>query len=147
MEISTKVVLIFFLLFFSIQDLKHREIGFLPVVLGVMILLPLRLIGVPEEREGLTWMLKLLPGATYLLMALWKGNKVGYGDGVCMLLAGIALWPGELLCGLLGTLIPLLFVVVYQRRKGTWKKDKLIPYIPVLTAGIILGLLWDSLVI
>ncbi len=147
MELATKVVLISLLSCFSIEDLRRREIGFFPALAGILVLFAMRLLGVPREREVLTWMLKLLPGALYLLMALWKGDKVGYGDGVCMLMAGIALWPGELLYGLLGTLIPLFVIVVYRKGKGTWRKDKVIPYIPVLTMGILLGFLWDCLVI
>ncbi len=142
MEHLTRAVLMIILTICSIQDYRRQRIGVLPVAAGILLLLPLRLLGVPGERESFTWMLKLLPGLAYLLLGVLKGDKVGYGDGLCVLMAGIALWPEELLYGLLGTLVPLGVCVFDQRRKGTWKKDMLIPYIPVLTAGIGLGILW-----
>ena len=140
-ETITAIILMVILGYCSLQDMKTGTVNGLLILAGGILLGVLRLTGIPEERVFMVWILKLFPGCLLMFLAFLKEEKVGYGDGLCMLTAGIALWPEDFLKGLLSTLIPIGIYSLWKGMTGTWKKDLKIPYVPFLSAGMLMGIL------
>lgn len=84
---------------------------------------------------------RLLPGALLLILSFLSREKIGYGDGICVALSGLAL-PGNIFAQSLiysFALILLLCLGLIFSKKATLETT--LPYIPFLFAGTCMGIL------
>ena len=82
--------------------------------------------------------LAMLPGAVVLALAVVSGGRIGCGDGIALIVAGLYLDVGSILAALLcALLLSSLFagavLVLTHRRKFSY------PFLPFLLAGYLLS--------
>lgn len=132
-----------FLIPCSIRDGKKKSIPLWYLLLGcagsVLLQLMSALRGRADPEE---LFLSLLPGVFLILLAFLTREKIGYGDGIFLLILGAMVSDG-------GTMLLLLFLslvltagyaAVLLARKKAGRNTK-IPYLPfVLAAAVVLQL-------
>jgi len=82
-------------------------------------------------------LISLLPGALLLIFAWFTGEKVGYGDGIMLLMLGS--WTGAAVA-LFSFIISLFYAAVL----GTAAGKKEVPFVPYLTAGFVTVMVFCS---
>lgn len=122
----------------SIYDLKKQKVPYLILVAGSVtgvIYTICRVITL--DYEWWECAVGLIPGIFFLIMAFITG-KIGYGDGWMLLIVGLFLGYGQ--CA--GAFMLSLFlasgasvIMLLFRKAG---RNSSFPYIPFLTAGVIL---------
>ena len=121
----------------AIVDIRHREIPLLLLIFGIAAALGIDLWWI---KEGVVTVAEtgtsLLPGVFFLLTGFFTGEKVGYGDGLLLLAAGLLL--GVYRCflalgiGLLFSALISLFLLLLRRAD----RHSRIPFVPFLTLGM-----------
>lgn len=131
-----KILLLLFLGICAICDGMRKEIPLAPVLLGIFIAVVLRLRG---EMIGGTWwdaVLSVIPGVIFWGLSFISGEKVGYGDGWMLIMAGlfIGLWKCflMLLIGLVAESLAALFLVAVKKVN----RNEEIPFAPFLFLGM-----------
>ncbi len=110
-------------------DLVYKKIPFLLIICGGAIG---GVVIAANGFEGRSLCYALIPGMLLLLTAFLTGEKVGYGDGMLLLVLGLLEGAGECLGDLL---IGLFLVVVFAMllliigKKG---KNTMVPFAPFL---------------
>lgn len=125
----------FYLLVVSIFDIKEKAIPVLFLVVGGI------LAGVGAVYSVIvgevSWYLPLLgmmPGAALLVIARIT-EKMGYGDGIVLLMiGGLIGYRGSLLVLCMGSFFASIFCVVLLAVRKV-KKHSRIPYVPFLTGA------------
>lgn len=125
-RLGVEILLVMFLVVASVLDLWKKEVPFLLFV-GFF------LIGV-WNGHYLSWIF----GIFFLFLGFITGQKIGYGDGCAILVAGTFLMFDRMIMILLSSIFMMggvaLFLMVVKK-KG---KDYEIPYIPMLFIGYLL---------
>lgn len=135
------VVSLGILTYASWKDVKTKSIPYiLPVVGGVAALL-CRLMEDTPITEILSVMGQaLLPGCFLLLIAFFTGQKVGYGDGLMVIVLGA--FTNFIYCVLsfmFGLCVSCLFSMLFLACRKLGMKDR-IPFLPFLLIGYIFTL-------
>lgn len=129
-----------YLLSVSIFDIREKAIPVLFLVVGGL----LTGAGVTYSVivGEMTWyqpLLGMLPGAV-LLVTAWITEKMGYGDGIVLLMiGGMTGYRGSLLVLCMGSFFASIFCVVLLAVRKV-KKHSRIPYVPFLTGAYVLYL-------
>jgi len=129
-------ILLLYLLFLSVFDIRNKRVPVICLALGV-----LGSCGVLFVYDGLEWgVLKAIAPGSFIIVISWITGKVGYADGMVLLIIGIIKgFEGSLF--VLG--ISLLLMTFLCIGLLGFKKVKMqtgIPYIPFVTAAF--SLLW-----
>ncbi len=140
-----RMFLLFYLLVLSVFDWREKKVPAALLLAGVMIAggfgLYNCMLGVEDlARSIIELCFGLLPGLFLLLLA-WLTRKIGYGDGVVMLTAGLLLGYRSciaLLCFsmLLAALISIVLLALRRANRHT-----VLPYLPFVTAVYLAGML------
>lgn len=144
-----RLILCAVLLADGIQDLRKREICFWLTVLagGAGMLYRLASCFLVWQAEGVSEGINclsaigtaLLPGAVILLLSAWTGGRIGFGDGLSVILIGSWLLAGEVLLILLFAAIlifPVAFVLAVKDFPERKKTE--LPFLPVLFLAYLL---------
>ena len=126
-------VLLILLIIISVYDIRYRSIPIWCIMAGFSgAVIYIACTGNVNIYEIV---LDVLPGAVFILIAFCTREKVGYGDGLVVLIMGIVMHADlcifALTCGLI---ISAIFsaVMVASRRLGLRAE---IPFVPFLTLG------------
>ncbi|MCM1175824.1 MAG: prepilin peptidase [Blautia sp.] len=118
-------------------DIRRREIPLWLILFGMAAALGIDLWRIGEGAVTAAEMgLSLLPGIFFLLTGLLTGEKVGYGDGLLLLFAGLLL--GAYRCflalgaGLVFSAAVSLFLLLFRRAD----RNSRIPFVPFLVCGM-----------
>lgn len=118
----------------SIWDIKHRE---LPIYLLLAGLLAGLVCGMCKE-EGWLLFMGVIPGLLLIFMGFLTKDKVGYGDGIMVIILGLVLgWPDSLVVYVLAQFGVLLFAIGLMVVKKV-PRDTQIPFAPFLAAGVLI---------
>lgn len=120
-----------------IFDIRRREIPLLLILFGIAAAFGVDIWRVRGDMITVTEMgISLLPGFFFLLTGFFTGEKVGYGDGLLLIVSGLVL--GVYRCFLaLG--IGLVFsaaislLLLLLRKAGRYSR---IPFVPFLVLGM-----------
>ena len=120
-----------------VYDIRHREIPLLILLFGIAAALGIDLWWI---REGAVTVVEtgaaLLPGAFFLMTGFITREKVGYGDGLLLVILGLLLGAYRcffILCiGLAFSAVVSLFLLLF-RRAGRHSR---IPFAPFLVLGM-----------
>ncbi len=124
-----------FLLICSIQDLKEKQLS-VKVLAGFgIIFLISSLIWENITPEQRIW--NMLPGAAALFLAFLTKEQIGYGDGICLLIAGNLISCNVLLGAVMSGLILICIcsVVLLIEKKADRKTT--LPFLPFFMAGMV----------
>lgn len=127
-----------FLSLATIEDIKNKKISNTILIVGGV----LGFISLANNFASLKWecFLAFLPGMLMIILACLSKEKIGYGDGICVLLIGMM--EGYRRCVILVLLslgLLFMFCVIALILKKV-KKETRIPFLPFLLCGqIILG--------
>ena len=120
-----------FLAICSYTDIKSRKISMKVCIIFAMAYMTIQLL----SNNGLLWITGVVPGVLLLFVALVSGQKIGYGDGVMVLVSGIG--SGITLCIDICSVAMLLSgvtaLVLFLSKKKS--KDDSIPFAPFVFAG------------
>ena len=133
---------ILLLLFFSLQDIRSRELSLKGLALS---LLPGMVIAC--GRNGmliLSWVADLLPGITLLLIAGFSREAVGYGDGLVILILGLGLGAGRVITILLTALLLTVLWGGVQMVRDHRSRKKAVPFIPFLLIADVIYLIGEK---
>lgn len=132
MGVIRNVVIWGVLILGSVWDIRKKTMPNWLLLAGAMLGFLLNRI---EKQEFLTGLLAVMPGAGFLLLAFITREKIGYGDGLFLmvlgLLAGSQACVSELGIGLFFASLYSLFLWVVKKAKV----DTRIPFIPFLGAA------------
>ena len=121
-----------FLLILSIQDLKHRTISLIPVILLGIVNAGLC---VATGRGLKDVILGVIPGVFAIMLSLGTRGKLGLGDGLVLLVSGLVFdWNRVLSVWLLALVLSALFGLVLILMKKASIKTAL-PFVPFLFTG------------
>lgn len=127
-----------FLSLATIEDIKYKKISNTILIIGGA----LGIFSLVSNLPSLKWecILALVPGMLMIILAYLSKEKIGYGDGICVLFIGMM--EGYRKCVILVLLslgLLFLFCVIALILKKV-KKETRIPFLPFLLCGrIILG--------
>lgn len=121
----------------AVFDIRHREIPLLWNLTGIAAAAGLEIWRIAEGLSTVAETgLSLLPGVSFLLTGFATGEKIGYGDGLILIAAGLFLgiYPCFLaLCtGLIVSAAAALILLLF-RRAG---RNSRIPFAPFLLIGM-----------
>lgn len=119
--------------YFSVEDIRKKEIGGLPLVLtGIVGIVLAAVEGIPGDWHVL---LRFAPGIVCLFLGWATGEGIGYGDGLTILCLGCFLDLEQLL-GVCFTALVLAgvfaLVLLFGFHRG--RKTRM-PFVPFLLAG------------
>lgn len=125
------IVLTFLILFwFGISDLRKKEISALHLAAGVS--LTLILICICREKPAFYYVLALMPGIGMVVLSFLTREKLGYADGIVVMILGLL--RGLLICLqslMIGLLLLLCFFLALILLKKANRKTTL-PFVPFL---------------
>ncbi|MDE5932736.1 MAG: prepilin peptidase [Lachnospiraceae bacterium] len=121
----------------TIFDIRHREIPLLLIIFGMAAALGINLW---QVREGAVTAAEvgraLIPGVFFLLTSFLTGEKVGYGDGLLLIIAGLLLGAYRcflaLCIGLVFSAAISLFLLLFRKAN----RHSRIPFAPFLVLGM-----------
>ncbi|MBQ8823166.1 MAG: prepilin peptidase [Lachnospiraceae bacterium] len=116
----------------SIWDVKRKEIPGKLLLSGLLTGLAYGIL----QEEGWLVLMGIIPGVLLIFMGFLTREKVGYGDGVMVIILGLVLgWPDSFLVYMLAQFGVLLFAIgLLAVRKVP--RDEQIPFAPFLAAGL-----------
>lgn len=121
----------------AVFDLRHREIPLLWILLGIAAATSIDIWQIKEGTVTITAVcLSLLPGIFFLLTSFCTREKVGYGDGLLILAAGLFL--GVYRCflaicvGLILSACTAVFLLLFRKAD----RHSRIPFVPFLLCGM-----------
>ena len=129
-----EILLIIYVVVLSVSDIQRRElpVGMLLGGLGMA------LIRVFIKGEWMGTLLGVLPGILLIFMGFLTREKVGYGDGILLIIMGLIMgWPGILVIYIMaqfGVLFYALFLLVVKHASRTVQ----IPFAPFLAVALII---------
>lgn len=119
-------------------DIKHQKVSVRMALAAGAIAVALQLLW---QRQHISWMLGILPGAALLAAAWVSREAIGFGDGCALLVTGLYLGfrPGVsiLMTALFLTFPVSLFYLVCKKAD----RRKTLPFIPFLLAGYLIWLI------
>ncbi len=125
-------ILITYLMVLSTWDIRKKEfpVGAILGGLGVSLIYGI------VKGEVYSLLLGMIPGMLLVLMGFLTREKVGYGDGILVIIIGLILgWPGSFLVYVIaqfGVLFYAVFLLVARHTSG----DVKIPFAPFLTVSV-----------
>lgn len=138
MEEIKWILTIVYLIWLAICDWKKRKVPMMSLVIGLIGAVIMVVIECVTNQKGIAEpCLGMLP-SIFLLVLAWLTGKVGYGDGIVLMIIGILYGYGEtvfLLCMsiMLLALVSAFLLVLKKARRNT-----LMPYIPFLAVTFLL---------
>lgn len=121
-----------FVAYLTKQDIHEKRISLFAIILSGSIALLYLAAGECLEPGQVCF--RILPGVLLILVALLSGEKIGYGDGISVLVLG--LWTSAVFC-LLSVTIGLFLAGIYGViLLCTGKKEREIPFLPFLLAAM-----------
>ena len=126
-----------YLFILAIDDMLNKSVRVGLLIAG---LIPVAISFIPGGSEIQIWQRAagLIPGLLLIVAAGLTREKIGYGDGIILLITGIAIGIGAL-CKLLMIsffLLPVYSIAMLAR--GRLNKKSRIPFLPFVFAGYVL---------
>lgn len=124
----------------AVFDMKKKEIPLILAITGILAALGINLYQIGNGTQSLLEMaFSLLPGVFLLLISFLTREKVGYGDGLLLLAAGLFIGFYQCLLALCFSLIfsSVFGVLLLLVRKADRSSE--IPFVPFLVIGMGVG--------
>lgn len=126
------ICLIIYFGLLSVWDVRRKEIPTKFLLVGLLAGL---VYGIYRE-DGWILLMGVIPGVLLILMSFLTKEKVGYGDGVMVIILGLVLgWPDSFLVYMLAQFGVLLFAIGLLAAKKI-SRDAQIPFAPFLAIGL-----------
>ena len=124
---------------FSVYDLKWKKINVIAIAVFAAVTLVYRICAGTEILELL---LGLVPGICVSVAAVVTKESIGMGDGLVVCVLGIfgGLKPALAVLGMALLLSAMLAMILLVSKKAGKKTE--LPFLPCLSAGYLLYLLW-----
>lgn len=132
-----KCAVLIFLSICTIFDIRKKEIPLIPAGAGMT-----AAVGLTIWRIGngsifaVQILLSLLPGLFFLLVSWCTKEKVGYGDGILLLIIGLTVGFNQCFTGLCISLFLSAFFGVLLLFFHKAQKNSRIPFVPFLAMGM-----------
>lgn len=125
--------------FLSWEDVKKRKISLRILILGGCAALIYQLFWKMDSLWEIV--LGLGVGVCFLVIGKATGEKIGYGDGIAILILGIYLGIWELLEVLAGAFLLLAVTGMICLAGKRFSRKQTLPFCPFLTAGYMIFLI------
>ena len=136
------IVFVIYLIILSAIDARKREFSMFFCIAGF--LLAVICLWSRPDKEWLSILFGLIPGAMLLIVAVLTEEKIGIGDAVVALLIGLA-YPFEkvfvvIMVAFLGAFLVSLVLVVLKK---AGRKTQM-AFVPFLTMGVLCAMIGDK---
>ena len=122
-----------FLLWGTCQDIRKKKIKTIYLIVGGILGLIFNMVKIGTKTFLFKqWLIALFPGAVFLIYAKITGEKIGFGDGMILLILGNFYYISEI-CIILE--ISLIFLILFSTILLCSRKvsvDYQIPFLPFL---------------
>lgn len=136
-NIFMEVILFTLLCICSVFDIRKKEIPLIILIAGILTGVGIELW---QMYRGMTDIaeagMSLLPGAFFILLSFCTGEKVGYGDGLLLIMSGLFLGFSKcflVLCISLVLASAFALILLVFRKAG---RDSRLPLVPFITVGM-----------
>lgn len=128
------LLLVLYFIALSVWDIRKKQLPAIILLLGMAISLVYGL----WNTNGPILLLGIIPGMLLMLMGFLTREKVGYGDGIMVIIIGLIMnWPGSFVVYVIAQFGVLFFAAVLLFLKKA-DRNMQIPFAPFLTAGLVL---------
>ena len=132
-----------FLIFESVIDIKKREISITASV--IISLIAVLLIVFAKDIHILSMVFGLCEGILLMILSHVSKEQIGFGDGIILCATGLILgWKDNLTMFFFSCLICALFSICLMTIKKADKRTK-IPFVPFMVPGFILSVISEGL--
>lgn len=132
-----------FLIFESVVDIKKREISITASV--IISLIAVLLIVFAKDIHILSMVFGLSEGILLMILSHASKEQIGFGDGIILCATGLILgWKDNLTMFFFSCLICALFSICLMTIKKADKRTK-IPFVPFMVPGFILSVISEGL--
>ncbi|MCH5256908.1 MAG: prepilin peptidase [Lachnospiraceae bacterium] len=131
------IIFIIFLCTCTVFDIRKKEIPIHLILIGLISSFGVIMWQIFEGTVSVTGVgVSFLPGLFFLLISFFTKEKIGYGDGLILIISGLILGFYQCFLGLCISLIcssvfALLLLVLHKV-----KRDSKLAFVPFLTIGI-----------
>ena len=136
-SIYVKLIFMLFLGICAVFDMRKKEIPLQLILMGVITSFGISIYQVYVKAISvIDAVYSLIPGLTFILISFATKEKVGYGDGLILIVAGFVLGFYQCFFGLCISLVcssvfSLLLLVLHKA-----DKDSGLAFVPFLTIGM-----------
>lgn len=136
-NIFLNIIFIIFLCTCTVFDIRKKEIPIHLILIGLISSFGVIMWQIFEGTVSVTGVgVSFLPGLFFLLISFFTKEKIGYGDGLILIISGLILGFYQCFLGLCISLIcssvfALLLLVLHKV-----KRDSKLAFVPFLTIGI-----------
>lgn len=121
----------------SAFDIKRKEIPLITIAAGFLTAFGINVwIAAQGGISVADIAVSVLPGVLFLILSLCTGEKVGYGDGLFIIVLGLYVGVGRcLVIVCFGLLLSSAYALILMAVKKAEKNSRL-PFLPFLTIGM-----------
>ena len=136
-NIFLNIIFIIFLCTCTVFDIRKKEIPIHLILIGLISSFGVIIWQIFEGTVSVTGVgVSFLPGLFFLLISFFTKEKIGYGDGLILIISGLILGFYQCFLGLCISLIcssvfAMLLLVLHKV-----KRDSKLAFVPFLTIGI-----------
>lgn len=136
-NIVPDIIFMVFLCICTVFDISKKEIPIYMILVGIISSLGVNIWQIFAGAISVTGVgVSFLPGLFFLLISFCTKEKIGYGDGLILIMSGLVLGFYRCFLGLCISLICssvfALFLLVFHKAK----KDSELAFIPFITIGM-----------
>ena len=136
-EVFVKVVFIIFLSACAIFDIRKREIPISLIMLGLISSFGINMWKLFEKTIFAADIgISLLPGLFFLLISFCTKEKIGYGDGLILIISGLVLGFYQCFLGLCISLICSSVFAIFLLVLHRVEKNSGLAFVPFLAIGM-----------
>lgn len=132
-----QIIFILFLGICAVFDIRKKEIPLILIILGGILATVMSVLRISGGEISVAGMgSSLLPGLFFLFVSFCTKEKVGYGDGLILLISGLILGFYQCFIGMCAGLLFSSFfalALLFMHKAG---KDSGLPFVPFLTIGM-----------
>ena len=136
-NIFLNIIFMVFLCICTVFDIRKKEIPIYLILIGIISSFGVNIWQIFEGTISVTGLgISFLPGLFFIIISFFTKEKIGYGDGLILIVSGLVLGFYRCFLGLCISLICssvfALFLLVFHKAK----KDSELAFIPFLTIGM-----------
>lgn len=139
MKILVNFIILLFLYWESVQDIKNQQISLNSIIVAAFAGLIIRLFGGEEISGGL--LCGILPGIFFVVISKISYQSIGYGDGFVIMILGEYLgWKEATIIVFIAMFLMMMLAMVMLLKNG-FRYNVSLPFIPCILFAYVGGYL------
>ena len=136
-NVYIEVVFIIFLITCAVFDIRKKEIPITLILAGFVVSFGINIWQLFEKAVFITDIgFSLIPGLFFLLISYFTKEKIGYGDGLILIISGLVIGFYQCFLGLCISLICSSVFAIFLLVLHKVEKNSGLAFVPFLTLGM-----------